>query len=311
MIVTVTMNPSIDISCPLPVLAINKVNRPVSVYKTAGGKGLNVTRVLSELNADVLATGVLGGHHGAFIQQRLDEEGIHHRFSPIKEETRNSIAILHEGNQTEILEPGPLVSSAEQDAFLVLFKELLESADIVTISGSLARGFSADFYQILLKMAHHANVRVLLDASGENLKNSLAGQYKPFLIKPNMDEIQELINEPLYLDNLDKLKQGLSASVFDDIDWVVVSLGADGALVKYNDKFYRLRIPKINAVNPVGSGDATLAGLAYGLSQGDSPQNVMKTAMTTGILNTLEEKTGHINPDNFDDIFSQITVEEI
>ena len=109
MIVTVTMNPSIDISYPLEKLKLDTVNRTDQVSKTAGGKGLNVTRVIHDLKGDVLATGVLGGFHGAYISEELKKAGIKQAFTAIQEESRDSIAILHEGNQTEILEAGPTV----------------------------------------------------------------------------------------------------------------------------------------------------------------------------------------------------------
>ena len=170
MIVTVTMNPSIDISYPLATLKIDTVNRTNKVTKTAGGKGLNVTRVIHDLGGDVLATGVLGGFHGAYIAEELKKAGIKQDFTPIAEESRDSIAILHEGNQTEILESGPTVSEDEQAAFLEKFEELIKQADIVTISGSLAKGFPSDFYQKLVQIAQQHAVKALVDTSGESLK---------------------------------------------------------------------------------------------------------------------------------------------
>ena len=111
------MNPSVDISYSLDYLNIDKVNRVNQVTKTAGGKGLNVARVVHDLQGDVLATGMLGGSHGTFITRELDKVGIKHDFVKIQGETRDSIAILHEGNQTEILETGPTISSDEQKFF--------------------------------------------------------------------------------------------------------------------------------------------------------------------------------------------------
>ncbi|WP_445449385.1 PfkB family carbohydrate kinase, partial [Enterococcus faecalis] len=169
MIVTVTMNPSIDISYPLSSLAIDTVNRTDQVTKTAGGTGLNVTRVIHDLGGDVVATGVLGGFHGAYISEELNKAGIKQAFTSIKEESRDSIAILHEGNQTEILESGPTVSSEEQTTFLETITALLQQADIVTISGSLAKGLPTDFYQKLVQAAHTEKAHVLLDTSGESL----------------------------------------------------------------------------------------------------------------------------------------------
>ena len=116
MILTVTMNPSIDISYPLDVLQLDTVNRVAEVSKTAGGKGLNVTRVLSEIKDPVAATGLLGGRTGQFILDHLGE-GIEKRFFEIAGDTRNCIAILHEGKQTEILEKGPTISEKEGQEF--------------------------------------------------------------------------------------------------------------------------------------------------------------------------------------------------
>ncbi|MDO4205598.1 MAG: PfkB family carbohydrate kinase, partial [Streptococcus gallolyticus] len=135
MILTVTLNPSIDISYPLDELTLDTVNRVSEVKKTAGGKGLNVTRVLSEIGDNVTATGFIGGKLGDFLTSRLDQNGIQHRFFPIHGETRNCIAILHEGLQTEVLEAGPMIDRDEADGFLNHFRYLCPSYDVITISG--------------------------------------------------------------------------------------------------------------------------------------------------------------------------------
>ncbi len=311
MILTVTMNPSIDISYPLERFVLDDVNRVDQVTKTAGGKGLNVTRVLHELGAEVTATGVLGGFHGAYLASQLDQEQITHDFAKIKEETRNSIAVLHEGNQTEILEAGPVVGEAEQQEFLKKYRELLQLAELVTISGSLAKGLPADFYQTLVSLASEQQVKVLVDTSGESLRQVLLGAQKPYLIKPNLDELRALLGETLSLDRLAEMQAALNQELFAGIEWLVVSLGKDGALVKHQENFYRVEIPAIEVVNPVGSGDSTIAGLAYGLSQGHDPELVMKEGMAAGMANTMERKTGHIDPKNFQQLIEEIKVKKV
>ena len=152
MILTVTMNPSIDISYPLDVLQLDTVNRVAEVSKTAGGKGLNVTRVLSEIKDPVAATGLLGGRTGQFILDHLGE-GIEERFFEIAGDTRNCIAILHEGKQTEILEKGPTISEKEGQDFLDHYRHLVEQVEVVAISGSLPAGLPVDYYASLVKIA--------------------------------------------------------------------------------------------------------------------------------------------------------------
>ena len=309
MILTVTMNPSIDVSYPLEELNIDTVNRIEKVSKTAGGKGLNVSRVLSQLNAPLTATGVVGGKFGDYLTEQLDKDGIPHSFSKIDGETRSCIAILHEGKQTEILESGPEVTAEEQEAFVAHFEELMADTDFITISGSLPKGINHDFYSLLIDKATEADVKVLLDTSGATLKASLENTHKPFLIKPNETEIADLLGKEIHSD--DELVEALEDKKFDGIEWIVVTLGADGAIVKHQKNYYRVDIPTIKVVNPVGSGDSTIAGLAYALSEGKSPEDVIKSGMVTGMLNTLEEKTGFINVDNFETLFKQIKVEKI
>ena len=311
MIVTVTMNPSIDISYPLATLKIDTVNRTNKVTKTAGGKGLNVTRVIHDLGGDVLATGVLGGFHGAYIAEELKKAGIKQDFTPIAEESRDSIAILHEGNQTEILESGPTVSEDEQAAFLEKFEELIKQADIVTISGSLAKGFPSDFYQKLVQIAQQHAVKALVDTSGEGLKQVITAKQKPYLIKPNLEELEALLGQAFSLEKLDDIQAALSQPLFEGIEWIVVSLGKHGAIAKYQETFYRVEIPTIQVINPVGSGDSTIAGFAYGLSKAMPPMDLLKMCMATGMANAQENKTGHVDPANVKNHFEKITVKKI
>ena len=309
MILTVTMNPSIDVSYPLERLDLDTVNRITDVSKTAGGKGLNVSRVLSQLNAPLMATGVVGGHFGDYLTAQLDKDGISHHFSKINGETRSCIAILHEGLQTEILESGPEVSKEEQVVFIENFEQLLEDTDFVTISGSLPKGIDTDFYSLLIEKATQADVKVLLDTSGDTLRTSIQSAFKPYLIKPNETEIADLLGKDLHSE--EELIEALKDETFTGIEWIVVTLGADGALVKKGKDYYRVQIPIINVVNPVGSGDSTIAGLAYALSENKTSEEVMKTGMVTGMLNTQEEKTGFINPDHFDSLYEKVTVERL
>lgn len=303
------MNPSIDISYPLDKLAIDRVNRVSNVSKTAGGKGLNVTRVLRQLSEPVKASGMLGGNFGQFIRKQLDEEGIKHDFSEISSETRNSIAILHEGNQTEILEDGPEINGPELSAFFETYKRLLREVDIITISGSLPKGVRKDYYSTLIREANRQNTKTILDTSGETLTKSIQGNSKPYLIKPNEEEISQVLGRKI--ETLVELQNALKSDLFDNIEWIIVSLGKDGALVKHKKTIYKIDIPSVEVINPVGSGDATLAGLTYGISNGRTPKEIMRAGMVTGMLNAMNQKTGHVDVRQFDELFTQVSVNKI
>lgn len=311
MILTVTMNPSVDISYYMDSLSIDKVNRCHKVRKTAGGKGLNVTRVINQMDEQVVATGLLGGSLGRFVEESLDNEKISHFFSEISGNTRNCIAILHDsGKQTEILESGPSISKQEISDFENSLLSKIEEVDVVTISGSLPNGVRGTFYEELLGKINRNKVKTILDTSGSSLKCVLKSKNKPYAIKPNLEELQELTGKKIKLDE-QELVTVLSDSLFTGIPLILVSLGEKGAFVKFNTEFYKVNIPKIDVLNPVGSGDSTVAGLAIAISKNESIENVIKTAMTLGILNTKEEQTGYIDKNQFSDYFNQITVNKV
>ena len=309
MILTVTMNPSIDISYPLEELKIDTVNRVAEVSKTAGGKGLNVTRVLAEIGDNIAATGLIGGTNGEFLLQNL-HPNVRQCFYNISGDTRNCIAILHEGKQTEILEAGPTITADEANGFLHHFKSLMESAEVVSISGSLPAGLPTEYYIQLIEMANQAGNKVVLDCSGAALEAVLKSEVKPTAIKPNNEELSQLLDREVSND-LDELKAVLSEPLFEGIEWIIVSLGADGAFAKHGDTFYKVDIPKIQVVNPVGSGDSTVAGISSALSHQEDDVSLLKKANVLGMLNAQEKMTGHVNVENYDGLYNQITVKEV
>ena len=141
----------------------------------------------------MLATGLLGGHMGAYMAELMDADGVKNDFVPIAGETRICLNILHEGNQTELLESGPQIAPAELEAFTAKFAELAAKADVVTLSGSLPRGVDAGYYAELVKIAEEAGAKVLLDTSGASLEAALESDAKPELVKPNLTEINGLL----------------------------------------------------------------------------------------------------------------------
>ena len=323
MILTVTMNPSIDISYPLDELKIDTVNRVVDVTKTAGGKGLNVTRVLSEFGDSVLATGLVGGKLGDFLVEHIDNQ-VKKDFFSIQGETRNCIAILHGDNQTEVLEKGSEVLEKgsevlekgsevlEQEGqdFLEHFKKLLESVEVVAISGSLPAGLPVDYYASLVELANQAGKPVVLDCSGAALQAVLESPHKPTVIKPNNEELSQLLGREVSED-LDELKEVLQEPLFAGIEWIIVSLGANGAFAKHGDTFYKVDIPRIQVVNPVGSGDSTVAGISSGLLHKESDAELLIKANVLGMLNAQEKMTGHVNMANYQALYDQLIVKEV
>lgn len=311
MLLSVTLNPSVDISYHLDQLKLDDVNRVSEVKKTAGGKGLNVARVAHLLGVDVLATGVLGGSLGSFIENQLDEDHMKHAFLHTNQEARNCIAILHENMQTEILESGPTLSIKEQEDFLQHFKNTLDNVSVVTISGSIVKGFTEDVYSKTIEIANERNIPVILDTSGKTLEVSLKSKSAlPYLIKPNTTELSQLLDQEV-TNNPEQLKSILKDPLFAGIPWIVVSQGGDGAFVKHEDQFYDVTIPKVEVVNPVGSGDATVAGLAKAIEQKLDDITTIKYGMAAGILNTMEAQTGYVDATKFDHFVNLVNVKRV
>ncbi len=306
MILAITLNPSVDIRYELDCFLLDAVNRVEDVSKTAGGKGLNVARVLRQLGEDVAVSGFLGGSLGKFISSEISRLGIHNYFVNIKGSTRNCIAIIHEGKQTEILESGPFISESESEQFLRRFSEVAPRANVITISGSLPKGLDHHFYEKMIELAH--GIPVLLDTKGELLATTLTQACKPFLVKPNQEELADLLGTRL--ENDEQIIDALNAEIFEEVPWVVVTLGADGAIVKHGQICYRVEMPEVEAKNPVGSGDSVLGGFAAGFARGFADEELIKFSLSMGVLNAMEEKTGYVNTKNLAWCMQQIKIEK-
>ncbi|MBS4761279.1 hexose kinase [Carnobacteriaceae bacterium zg-ZUI252] len=307
MIITVTLNPAIDMAYELDTLQLDSTNRIKKVEKTAGGKGLNVSRVLHQIGDDIMALGFAGGHTGKTIVEKLTDLGIQNDFTTIDGETRNCISVMHDGQQTELLEKGPTISQSEQNEFINTFIKHAQHADVIVLSGSLSDGLPTNFYaQLLERVSQH---KVVVDTSNQALLECLKGAVKPFAIKPNLDELSHLFNRKVEITELPTLL--VENEWLKEIPLVCVSLGGDGAMVKYNHNVYRVRIPKITVVSPTGSGDSVVAGLASGLQRGYAIEEWLQHAMVLGMLNAQQSKTGYVNLDNYNDLKEKITVEKI
>ena len=308
MILTITANPSVDISYELEEFKIDDVNRTNEVLKDAGGKGIHVGYVLNELGANIVHSGFVGGALGEYIKKTLEDKGQESRFIEIEEDTRNCIAILHEGKQTEILEKGPTIPSKEEEEFLERLDEISAGCDYINISGSLPSGLDVSFYKKIIDYAKENNKFISVDTSGKTLEEIIHSDIKPDLIKPNETEIADVLHARVNKNNLPGV---LLKSPFKDIKYIIVSMGKDGAIIKANDKIYEANVPLVEAINPVGSGDSSLAGALYAIDNGKDDVDIIKTSMTCGLLNVLNKEIAHINMDDFDKYYNQIKVEEI
>ena len=309
MILTVTLNAAIDKRYVVENLQTGSVNRVKECTYSAGGKGLNVSRVAAIAGEEVTATGFVGGHAGHYIVEALDGNNIKSDFVHISGESRSCINIYDETNhrQTEFLEPGVCITDANEEEMLKKYLSLIDACSVVAISGSVPKGMDGSLYKEMIQIAKEHHKPVILDTSGNLLEESLIA--KPTMIKPNMDEIRMLTGKELNSQE-DLIKAAVEIQK-SGVEVVVISCGSDGSLVACEEGIYRAFVPKIDAVNTVGCGDSMIAGFAVGFSRGLSMAETIKLASAISAANAKRMETGFFMTKDMLELLPQIRVEKL
>lgn len=308
MIVTVTLNPAIDKTCTLTSLLPGTVNRMESVKNLAGGKGINVTKVLRQYDYPVCALGFLGGYTGDFIEKYVRQIGSDCCFTKIKGETRTNINVLAgDGYVTELLEPGAEISEQESDAFYHTYEKKIAESDLVILSGSVPKGVPAGIYGELIKTASAQGKKVLLDTSGEPLREGVSA--RPFMIKPNMKEL-EVLAEKRLRDREEVLHAALHFHM-QGIEHVMVSMGEKGLLYVTGQSAYFAEAPHVKAVNTVGCGDSVVAAFAMGILSEETPAEILRWCTAVSAANAMTMESAVILKDNAEEIAADIYVEKL
>ena len=305
MITVLTMNPSIDRSYVLADFVTGKVQRAQSVIATAGGKGLNVSRVANCLGGKVCCLGFLGGFTGEFIKQEIEAEGLINRFTPIQGISRICMNFRdHKGVSTEVLERGPEIRPDEMQQFEQELQQVLKDTKILVASGSLAPGLPKNYYGKISRLCREQNIKFILDSSGESLR--LAIKDRPFLIKPNEEELEYITGIPVRTDEDVFLA---SSKVLEmGAENVCVSLGKQGMMLNGSLGRFLVHIPTVEALNTVGCGDSLVAGLAYALHENYNILEMLKFANSCGISNALHKGVGQIDPAQVEAFAKQVSV---
>jgi len=309
MIVTVTLNAAIDRRYVVENFTEGEVTRVKECRATAGGKGLNVARLLTILDAKVTATGYLGGYAGMYIEHEIKSQGVETDFHHVEAESRCCINLWDENKklQSEFLEPGFEVNQTSQEAFLHKFKQVIKDASVITLSGSAPKGIGTDFYPRLIKLAKEQKKKVILDTSGDFLTEGIKA--KPTLIKPNIDEIRMLIGKPC--DSLSEIVHAARSIHQEGIDMVVVSLGKSGSVLACKEGVYRAIVPEIAALNSVGCGDAMIAGFAYSLEKEKTPCEALLYASAVSAASAMRLETGYFKQQDREKLMDKIKIETI
>lgn len=257
MIYTITANPSIDYVLQLTTLTLGEVNRTVSDVKLPGGKGINVSRILKELEIDSTALGFVGGATGKMFENLLSKHGLKTSFTQVSEDTRINVKVnaVKQDEETEINGTGPAISDQEKDEFIKQLKEV-GNVDVVVMSGSLPKKISETFYLDIAEMIQKQGADFVIDTTGQALLDTLP--LNPLVVKPNHHELAELFNTT-FKDNQDIIDN--ARKLLDKgAKHVLVSMAGDGALLVTKDHAYHANAPKGTVINSVGAGDSMIAG---------------------------------------------------
>ncbi len=289
MVYTVTFNPALDyvvhLDSPIENGAMNRSSKEEFYY---GGKGINVSTVLTNLGVDTVAMGFVAGFTGAAIVSGLSHKGIRTDFIILRQGISRINVKIRNGSETDINAAGPRLSNDDVKAFMQKLTDMTDG-DFLVLSGSIPPNMHDIIYEKICRKVADRNVEVIVDATGPLLMNTL--QCHPFLIKPNKSELETLFEAKIKSDkDIEKYAKKLQEQGARN---VLVSMGADGAmLVPEDGKVIRMGVPEGRVINTVGSGDSMVAGFIAGYMKNGDMKKAMNLATAAGAATAYSEGLG-------------------
>lgn len=306
MIYTITANPSIDYVLQLKALVNGEVNRTTSDVKLPGGKGINVSRILKELDIDSTALGFVGGATGEMFKSLLDQHNLKTDFTTVKEDTRINVKVnaVEQDEETEINGMGPAISSDEKDKFISQLKSV-GNGDVVIMSGSLPKQLPETFYLDIAKMIQAQGADFIIDTTGQALLDTLP--LHPLVVKPNNHELADLFKKTFNSDQeiIDHAKKLLDQGA----KHVLVSMAGDGALLVTKDHTYKANAPKGTVINSVGAGDSMIAGFAGTFMKTNDPIESFHIGAACGSATAFSQDIAI--KEKIDEVYKAINITEL
>ena len=307
LIATVTLNPALDLTFEVDALEPGESTRVRSVRRDAGGKGINVSRVIQEYGGRTVACGLVGGDTGAVVARFLRDEGLRTAFTHIAGETRQNVIVLGRDGSSDIRlsAPGPHVLPEEMDRFTKLVCCLSEQPALLVMSGSLPPGVPLDAYPRLAEEAQQRGIPMVLDADGDTLREGLRSQ--PFLIKPNRHEASTVLGRAL------PTRDDLIAAAAElrnlGAHWVALTSGAGDVVLAGPDGTLTATPPTLKVVSAVGAGDSFLGVLLLRLLEGSPPADALRWAVAAGAATAAAPGTSIGHAHAAQRLLEEITVE--
>lgn len=308
MITVAGFNTTLDRLVGVDTLRPGEVNRATSEQEYPGGKGLHVAQTIAALGERVQLIGLVDAAHRNMIGRRMSERGVLFHGIEIPDSMRTCLALRDaQGRITEILGQGPELAETYQADLLRAFRRGVEESDLVILSGSLPRGFAANTYAEMATHARHAGRRCLIDASGEVLRHAVTVQ--PFLVKPNHDEVSELLGHEVV--DLDAAIRAAMILHTLGVAMPVVTMGALGAIAIDASGVWHAHIELERIYNTVGSGDCLLAGLTVGMARSMNLEETLRLGVACGAANAQGQETGFVERRAVEALLSQVRVHRL
>ncbi|MBN2162511.1 MAG: hypothetical protein JXR25_16350 [Pontiellaceae bacterium] len=272
-------------------VAKGAVNRAGHVTIGIGGKGANTARMINQLGGKAILFGFSGGSNGRLLEQMLDNEGILYRHVATSGETRICQTLVEAGNPeaTELVEEMPSISDGEWSEMLSLFEQSEMEGAVVPVSGKLPAGAPIDAYGRIAEIVKRRGGRLIIDAPDQPMLCTL--EHEPFMVKINDEELLRTVGGTDVISSAKILLEHGAQSV-------LITRGSRTAFYLDREQVLELRPPKIDAVNPVGSGDAVTAGCAVAVSAGFPVEDMLREGMACGAANALNLRSGVVIPDD-------------
>lgn len=308
-ILCVTLNTALDVTCTADRVLLDEVNRIEHTHAHAGGKGVNVARLLQGWGRPVSVLGFAGGLVGAEISASLDDVGLAHHLVPCAEDSRRTVTVVDraEGTTTGFYEAGPTITAAEWERFVAAYDADLATARLVVLAGSLPPGVPADAYRRLTAAARARDLPVVVDAHGKAMLHALAAG--PSVVTPNEAELAEAVDlrRPVPLDVTADAARRLLA---DGAGRVVATLGARGLVGASPEGCWHVATPPVEG-NPTGAGDAAVGVIADdALADRPWPETLCRAAATAAAA-VRSPVAGRVDPADVADLMEHVEVREL
>ncbi len=306
MIFTLTLNPSLDYFIYLKDIKKNTLNIPNKTAIVAGGKGINVSKVLKNLNTTNTAITFTGGFCGEKIITELKELNINHHTISVNENTRINLKLKENDGETEIAGQSPTISKESVNKLCNYIKENLQNGDSLICSGSIPNSIDFNIYkQLALLLEQTAkNINVVLDTRGESLRDNL---YNNFLIKPNKKELEDMFNQKF--NSIKEIIKSCDYFLKKGIKNIIVSMGGEGSLYINANEVFKAEPMDLKMINTVGAGDSMVAGFMTAAERNYKLDDCYKMAVATASATVSKE--GLASEEDVEKNFAKVIIKKL